>query len=205
MSAKPEAKILPSHVSRIEYFALHGSNFHVLSDQSTILGVDFATKKNIFHENIVKSSQPTKIYSKAEATVYTIAVHESNNTILAGEAIARIVQYDLDTTQIMRVYQRKILIEYIKSSVGLGNIWFFGSGIDARFVTLDIRARRLAYNPVKSGIGKIHSMAICKLAHLSGHKVILVLAGQNPLYTFSSKDVYDVTGLFKHYGVNPFK
>lgn len=162
------------------------------------MGVLYNNDKNIGKENIPEASRPVITYNGGISTIYTIAVHENFNFLLAGEDSldqGRLLQYRLDTGALVRDYG-SLGISCVFSSARLGRLCFFGGYNSQSFAVVDVVEQKVVYGPVRSAITTIFSLAVCKTSHdNSGAKTVLAVAGENINYSNDRTDLFDVTGL----------
>ena len=85
MSAKHMAEVSPEGSTQLKYHCHSNGNFCVLSDQSTVLGVNFIDKTTIFKETISDKSKPIIPFINNNFEVNTIQVDEENNMLFSGE------------------------------------------------------------------------------------------------------------------------
>ena len=197
--ANDELIILPDCKSKNSYVCDTDSNFCVLEDESTVLGVHSKHKSMIIKENIIEHSSSILLYNKNQTTIYTLALHEQNNTFFAGEDFnykGRIVQYDLETGQMIRNYG-SIGVSCVISSARFGRFICFG-GLMSKFVVVDTLTRRIVQGLVQTIIRCIDSIEFFAIFQKKGNfKVLVTVTGWGSDYLKGRSDVFDFTELTK--------
>ena len=140
------AQLVPDCTTQMDYFVLSDSSFCVLSDQSTVIGVDKANRNTIIKHSITDLSEQTVIYIANMGGVFTLAVDERQNVLYAGGSNyysdGQVVQYDLSSGQVVKDFG-PVGIRIIWSSLNVNNLWFFGAHGSSRFVVIDSVSRQV--------------------------------------------------------------
>ena len=193
------ARLVPECATQMDYCISTDSILCVLSNQSTVIGVSNFDQSTIIRQSITDSSEPTVTYSSNTGTVYSLAVDEPQNVLLAGgsgcDYDGQVVQYDLSTGQVVKAFGRLGIYSVI-SSISVGNLWFFGGHGSSKFAVIDSVSRQVLGKPVESAISTIYSMVVWKIQEKSnGPKLLLLTVGDHPNYSENRTDVFDITAL----------
>ena len=171
----------------------------ILSDESTILGIQLIHTNVVKIENVREHSKATVCLDCDCEKVTTLLVHEKANALLVGqifEKADRVVQYDLESRRVLRVYKNLWLFR-IFSSCRARQVCFFG-GYFSGLAVIDSVSRRFLVRGVKSAVKKIDSLAVCCVdGESAARKILLVMAGQYHHVTESLTDVLDFSRLVK--------
>ena len=195
--------LVPEQTSQFEYFSVINSNFRVLADQNTVLGVNFKQRNVIFKENIVDERTPTVPYDSRNYRVYSMVLDEADSLLLVGgktynERQGNILQYDLDTGRLLKDF-RLLDLWTILSNCRYNNLCFFGTFKDT-FIVLDSVNRVVVHRPVRTSVRHIDGLELVDIGVGEAHaKLLLFVSGRQRDYAQSKTDVFDVTQLILEY------
>ena len=199
------SELVPDRTTELEYFCLFVSSYCVLSDQATIVGVSFNERTTIIKENITDHSVPVVAYTANIGEVFTLAVDEASNVLLAGSKNSghgQVVQYDLSTGQAIKNYGQ-VGIGNVLSSTRVENLWLFG-GCEFKITAIDSVRRRVVHTPVATAFRYIYSMTVYNLKNAKQKsQVLLLVDGNRPNYSKSRFFVFDISRLVNKYAVSP--
>ena len=192
-------QLIPECATQMEYFVFTDSNFCVLSDQSTIIGVSKTNQNLIIKQSITGKSELAVTYTANMKYVYTLAANETQNVLFAGgygfDSDGQVVQFDLCTGQVVKAFGL-VGIGIVLSSLNANNLWIFGSYNTTEFAMIDSVSRQVLGEPVESAISRIYSMTIFKIQEIDNcSKVLLFTIGMFPNYSENRTDVFDITAL----------
>lgn len=184
--------------SQSAYESENDSDFFVLSDEATIIGICKSNCSIVLKQNITDPGQPTITYAAKKSNVTIIAVHEANNALFAGSTKyfeGQLVQFDLTSGQITKQYG-DIGISSLKSCTVFNNLCFFGGYNSYKFTVVDLATRQIVHRPVTSATEMINSMTVCKFFNQEAEqKVLLFISGEDSDYSSNRSDVFDITDL----------
>ena len=156
----------------------------------------------IIKEKINEICTPIVAYTANNGDVYAVAVNEPNNVLFAGgENFYRgqIVQYELSTGKVLKNYDQ-VGIGSIWSSTVIGNMWIFAGYKSSKFVVIDSVTKQVFHKPVTTAIDSIYYMTIGKVKHnRHDSKLLLFIVGDDPDFSESKTDVFDITRLANKY------
>ena len=200
------AEPVPDRTSQLEYFCDINSNFCVLADQATIIGVRDTNQNTIVKENLTDQSALVVTYTANIGFVYTLAVDEPKNMLFAGSSNdfnGQVVQYDLSTGRALKNYCQ-VAIGAILSITRLDKLCLLGGCGTSKFAVIDATTRQIAHEPVTTAIREIFSMTVCNLQRAQKNsKVLLLVAGESQNYSNGRTDVIDITGLVNEHSISP--
>ena len=175
----------------------------MLSDQATTVGVQLADRKVVAKENILDRSRPLVTYKAANSSVFTFAVDQHANVLLAGETSSskgRLLQYRLDTGELTHDYG-SLGIGAMGACARLGNLCFFGGYDSSRFAVVDVRTQKIAQSPVATAVSTMRSLEVRAVnPNTPDAKAILTAAGVDIDYSAHPTDIFDVTQLVHRHG-----
>lgn len=108
----------------------------MLSDQATVIAVYLSDKKTIVRECISGRAVRGTAYSASEDPVHTLSVSEKNNLFMSGSGSRQVVQYDLETARVVKIYELAGLGGLL-SSARCGGLWIYGGNQSPKFVVID--------------------------------------------------------------------
>lgn len=200
VNAQNSTVVVPDAVSQLEYRCRKDSSFDVLSDEATVVGVQLSNDKAVAKEHITIKSRPVVTYSAGRSKVYTLAVDQHANLLLAGESKDRVVQYRLDTGDVTHDYG-SLGIGAVLSSARLGKLYFFGGWKSSSFAVIDTLTQQVVQSPVTTAVHAINSLAVWTAnPNTLDAKAILAVAGRSIDYSADRTDMFDVTQLVYQHG-----
>ena len=199
------SSVSPAFVSRLQYdFNRMTSSVRVLSDEKTILGASYTQTNMIVKENIADSSTPIVNYTGNTSRIWTLAVGELNNVIFVAEFDSRrLVQYDLETTRVVRSYGR-IGIGGLSSMITYSNLVFIGGWGSFHLTVLDAATRKLVHRPFVSSVRNSSALILCRAnSGIGSERVILIVTGTYISPDKSRAVLFDVSELIGRYAIGP--
>lgn len=171
----------------------------MLSDQASIVGVDWKSHKVIARETLAVpcSLQSSKCVFGSLKTIYTVLVCEKLNAYFAGSFGGQLVQYELATDKLVRNFGN-LGIHHLTSSACFGNMAVFG-GWDFRLQVVLVQEAQLFLGFVRTAVRHIDSLKLCPVFDGEGQcvKMLLAVTGRKPDYLGDSVDVFEVTALLR--------
>ena len=200
------APVTPESTTRFEYVCKSVTNFCVLSDQATLIGINHGgDQKTILKENVADKLAPIVTYEANKGSITTLSVDEAKNALFAGDfsnQIGHVVQYDLESGQAVKSYG-SIGIGDIMSSTKLGNLWIFGGMTSKKLTVICGVTRRVVHRPVTTAIRYITSLITCRVVDSAeGSKTLLFVFGIESDYSNYTTDIFDITQLVQKHLIN---
>ena len=175
----------------------------MLSDEATVVGVQLSDNSVITKEYILDKSCPVVTYGAGRSALWTLAVDQQANVLLAGEIDTkngRVVQYRLGTGEAVHDYG-SLGIGAVISNARLGNLCFFGGHQSSSFAVVDTLTQKVLEVPFTTAIKSIHSLAVCTISpNTPDAKAVLAVAGTGVNYSVKLTDMFDVTQLVYRHG-----
>ena len=198
------ATVVPEVDSRFDYFSMSDSNFCVLSDQTTALGVLCARKYAIVKDCLANRAAPIVAYPAGPRTVYTIIADEARNALLAGslnpDKSGQVVHYDLGTGQTLKNYG-PARVPGVFSGTRFQNLCFLSQPRSNVFVVIDTITKSVLHQSTATAIQTILSLAVCRVSDkANAAKAVLLVAGIRTDCSEDRSRLYDVTGLVDRFG-----
>jgi hypothetical protein len=128
--------------------------------------------------------------------VYTVLADENTGSLLAGDSIGNLVQYDLEDGHELKYYIF-LGIGSITSVKSLGKIAVLGGQYNCTFIDLE-RRECLTQKSLQTAIEGIYSVELITLVNrFKENKVYLTVCGGKPDYKQKKSDIFDVTDIFE--------
>lgn len=193
-----ESIAFPRSATTQIYYSNSTSNFAILKDQKSVLGVKLSGKCNtIILENMTNPEQPQITFKLQGHFIYTIALNEKLGVFLAGDYSGNLIQYSLKDKHLFRIYQSVKIKEVISSTVW-GKYCFLG-GINSCIRIVDMDAQRIVGPPIPTAIECIKDLEVCRIEPFSGQpqKTLLGVCGTSSDYSDLKTDLFDIEGLMR--------
>lgn len=201
LSFKSDHKIIPKSASQCKYYSYSDSNFAILKDEHTILGVQTKVgSKVIIRESLLDPYLGHMSYSGNTHWTNTLYVDEDKDLLLSGNEHGKLLQFNLTNGKLVKNYGN-LGVGYVVYYAKIGNLIFFG-GWNSHFRLVLIDQRRTFGEPFKTSIRYHLSMNLCIIpAQIPSKKPIIYLtsSGQNCVYTKDLSDVWEVTDLIDQF------
>ena len=208
MQASHLEAVAPGRATTLGYMSASIASFHVLADESTILGIDFRSKSAVFRESLEADAAPSVLYSSDTMKISKLAVDARSNSFVLGEtagASDRLVHCDLTTGRVLGWY-RTCYLSTVSVGRLCGNLLFVSSFGCNTIVIVDIAARNILFETVTTAIGNAVCLQVCPVeAGESETKYALAVTGFEPDYSDGKSDLFDVSGLIRQYSLKPKK
>lgn len=156
------ARVLPDCASKFKYICFGLSNFCILSDETTTVGVSKADGKTVLSEDISRERAPVRAYTADTGLVHAVAVDETSCRLFLSSYRnnkGQIVQFDLVTGQVLRNFD-SITIGGIISIAQVGNLWLFGGNCSSKYTIINASSRKIVLNSVPTAIQCINLFTI---------------------------------------------
>lgn len=203
IDAQPNAIVEPDAVTELEYYCIYDSQFRVLSDEASVVGVELGDTTVVAKEHIVNKNHGVTTYSNATSEVCTVAVDQRADALLAGErnnGNGRVVQYRLSAGDVVEAYD-SLQVGPVTCSARLGNLWLFGGFGQSSFGVVDTSAKKVVHRSIATAVRDIMSLAVwMSQSDSQDADAGLVVVGTGIEYFGNYTDVFDVTGLVQTHG-----
>jgi hypothetical protein len=199
--------VTAKYQSRIHYYSYCERSYAVLSDETTVIGVEKGNGEKVFVMEDLSNKDP--YYKPFKMELHTndidcILVNEKLKTILVGDRLGRLKQYTFDvgknTIEVVREYGL-LDIGYIYSGTMMGNLAIVGGNKTYSLRVIDMKKRQIFGAPLETAFYGIHSLNLCQV---SDENVVLTVCGVNPDYSKCS-DIYNANELLKHHKIELMK
>lgn len=200
--AKTETGIDAEFISEVTFWCEYDDHFAVLSNERSIVGVQYkyGSKNNIILKEDILNDNPDygpQVFAILNLhNVYTILADESTGSLLAGDSIGNLVQYDLEDGYELKYYIF-LGIGSITSVKHLGKIAVFGGQYNCTFIDME-RRECLTQKSLRTAVEGIYSVELITLVNrFKENKVYLTVCGGKPDYSQKKTDIFDVTDVFE--------
>ena len=202
VSAEDGAIIQPDHQSKSMFYVRYDSNFTILSDEKTVVGVDYEGDSDVLIlENITKyidSSYLPIRFGEHKRLIKTILYNKKINALLVGDTSGRVIQYDLGSSVTIRPKMVKdygmFKIRSANSSANFGNLAVIGGEGQYLFIIINMKTRQVIAKSEISAIKDVSSINLCLINNNS--QLALTLSGKISEYTEQKTDIYDITEVY---------
>ena len=189
---RPGETIKPQYQSEQNFHAKIKSSLIVLPDGKTIVGVDPKTEKKIILEDITTNKHTS--FGNHTGIIRCLLYDQTTQTLFAGDFKGRVMQYEKSTEDESFVLVEDygdVGVDAVWSSAQVGEFAIFG-GYNGKIMAIDIKNRRRVERSIKTAIGFVTSLEVCKMKNL---KMFLSVSGRDPDYSEDKSDFFDLTGL----------
>lgn len=193
---KNDIKLLPSTVSKYNFFNWNQNCLKLLNSQTILIGISnsfpgYLVKETlkgfIFYDNIMH-------FGKENLEIQKFLIIEDLNCVVYGDISGRILQYDLNrgnsNLKLIKIYGKKG--NNLIQAMGIFKTIVAFAGIDNSLKIIDINKRRFVPIVLETSVEIIHSIHFCTITK---EKVFLCVVGESTCYKDSRTDVFDVTKL----------
>ena len=167
------------------FFSRYESAFAILSDCRTVVGIEpnglFLIKENII-------SKKTKIFANFHSTeICTVCVNEKLDIVLSTANDHRVVQYNLESGQL--IYNYGIVnLGYVSACRIFGSIAVLG-GWNHKFGLIDLKTRIVYSTGMKTSAYSVFSIQVLAVENQS--KKIIILCGGFSDYNSGESDIFE--------------
>jgi hypothetical protein len=201
--AEDDETVQPKYQSQIHYYSYCERSFSMLSDETTIIGVEKGNGEKVFVMEDISNKDP--YYKPFKMEFHTndidcILVNEKMKAILVGDRLGRLNQYSFDVNknkiEITREYGL-MNIGYIYSGVFMGKLAILGGNKTYSLRVVNMESRQIFGDSMETAFFGIHSLQLCQV---SDENVYLSICGVNPDYSTNS-DIYNAKELLKYHKI----
>lgn len=199
---KTDTAIDAEFISEVTFWCEYDDHFAVLSNERSIVGVQYkyGSKNNIILKEDILNDNPDygpQVFAILNLhNVYTLLADEETGSLLAGDSIGNLVQYDLEDGYELKYYIF-LGIGSITSVKHLGKIGVFGGQYNCTFIDLE-RRECLTQKSLRTAVEGIYSVELISLVNrFKENKVYLTVCGGKPDYSQKKTDIFDVTDVFE--------
>lgn len=200
--AKTDTAIDAEFISEVTFWCEYDDHFAVLSNERSIVGVQYkyGSKNNIILKEDILNDNPDygpQVFAILNLhNVYTIMADEATGSLLAGDSIGNLVQYDLEDGYELKYYIF-LGIGSITSVKHLGKIAVFGGQYNCTFIDME-RRECLTQKSLRTAVEGIYSVELITMVNrFKENKVYLTVCGGKPDYSQKKTDIFDVTDVFE--------
>ena len=201
MSSKSNSKISYCLESKSRFYSLFEKGFQILSDEQTIIGVQYKhdNKHLIIEDTTNDDPEYAPIVLKGNSgTINVVIVDEERRVILAGDKSGHVVQYNLKTGKLTNDYGH-LGIGEILSGERIGDLVIFGGFDDVSVIRLD--TQEVFDVSVECALRSVFSLRVCVVDGRADQdnltNVYLTMTGKDPDYSDGDTDVMNITALVK--------
>ena len=189
-------------ITETTFWCEYDDHFAVLSNERSIVGVQYkyGGKNNIILKEDILNDNPDygpQIFALLNLhNVYTVMADEETGSLLAGDSIGNMVQYDLEDGFELKYYIF-LGIGSITAAKSLGKIAVLGGQYNCTFIDLQ-RREIVLQKSLKTAVEGIYSVELIQMINkYREKKVYLMASGGKPDYSQKKTDVFDVTEVFE--------
>ena len=186
------ATVSPDRESKCQFAALHENCFLLSDDGHHLIAPDAKDARQILVENLTTGSWFR--LKENPGAIYTLFFDRDSRTLLAGDYEGHLVEYQLDLQKGNGWAVKKhgnLGIGRIYSSSGVRGFVFFG-GTDYKVRVFDLSTKEVLPGRIKTATKNIRSLKVCQV---NESQVSLAVVGDNPKYSPTRSDLYDLGGL----------
>ena len=200
--AKNNSVVDGEFISETTFWCEYDDHFTVLSNERSILGVQYkyGGKNNVILKEDILNDNPDygpQVFAILNLhNVYTVIADESTGSLLAGDSIGNLVQYDLEDGYELKYYIF-LGIGSITAVKKLGKVAVFGGQYNCTFIDLEKR-ECITQKSVQTAVEGIYSVELVTFVNkFNESKVYLTACGGKPDYSQKKTDIFDVTDVFE--------
>lgn len=189
-------------ITETTFWCEYDDHFAVLSNERSIVGVQYkyGGKNNIILKEDILNDNPDygpQIFALLNLhNVYTVMADEETGSLLAGDSIGNLVQYDLEDGFELKYYIF-LGIGSITAAKSLGKIAVLGGQYNCTFIDL-VNREIILQKSLKTAVEGIYSVELIQMVNkYRENKVYLMVCGGQPDYSQKKTDVFDVTEVFQ--------
>lgn len=198
-NAKNQSKFLPEKKSKSDFYASSESNFVVLEDQITVVGVQKSFKKNniLIQENVFKKNSKKTVSRIAihDNTIRTILLSNQNGDLYVGDNSGLVTQYRRNNHS--GIWKK--LREYANLGIGgitTGTQWkglFFFASNKGPYIRMLKESTGLMSLRLKTAMSRVESVRACRSP---GSKSYLSVSGKGPNFSDSCSNIFEIAEKF---------
>lgn len=200
--AKNNTAVEGEFITETTFWCEYDDHFAVLSNERSIVGVQYkyGGKNNIILKEDILNDNPDygpQIFALLNLhNVYTILADEETGSLLAGDSIGNLVQYDLEDGFELKYYIF-LGIGSITAVRCLGKIAILGGQYNCTFIDLQKR-ECIMEKSIKTAVEGIYSVELYQMINkFNENKIYLLVSGGKPDYSQKKTDIFDVTDVFE--------
>lgn len=200
--AKNQSIVDGEFISETTFWCEYDDHFTVLSNERSIVGVQYkyGGKNNLILKEDILNDHPDygpQVFAILNLhNVYSVLADEETGTLLAGDSIGNLVQYDLEDGHELKYYIF-LGIGSITAVKLLGRIAVLGGQYNCTFIDME-RRECVTQKSLLTAIEGIYSVEVITFKNkYNENKVYLTVCGGKPDYSQRKTDIFDVTDVFE--------